>query len=77
MGVMIFGAVFGVSAGMAVGTLVGYLRVGRLPKAPDAEREGRKPLVMGFAIPLATFVIAVTIYFQVLMATALKLLSQR
>ena len=77
MGVLTFTAVFGVSAGMAAGTLIGFLRLKNLPKAPDAANEGRKPLIFGFALPLAAFAVAATLYFQVLMPAALKLISQR
>lgn len=77
MGVFAFSAVFGISAGMAVGTIMGFLRYDRLPKAPDAANEGSKPLVFGFAVPLMAFVIAVGLYFQVFIPAALKFVSQR
>jgi hypothetical protein len=34
--VLLIGAVLGCPAGMAVGTVLGYVRAGRLPKAVDA-----------------------------------------
>jgi len=76
LGVFAFAAVFGTSAGMAVGTIIGFQRLNRLPKAPDA-REGRRPLVLGLAIPLTAFAVAATVYFQVLMPAVLKLVSRQ
>lgn len=75
-GVMAFAAVFGVSAGMAVGTVVGFLRARGLHKARDAEREGLKPLVWGFVTPLAVFAVAAVSYVQVVLPAALKAVSQ-
>ena len=74
-GVCVFAAVFGISSGMAVGTAVGYLRVSRIPKAPDAQPEGSRPAIWGLAVPLTFFVAAVVVYLEVILPAILKSLQ--
>jgi hypothetical protein len=75
-GVAIFAAVFGVSAGMPVGTVVGLLRAKSGPTAPDAAPEGSKPLIWGLAVPLAVFLIVAVLYVQVIMPAMLDALRK-
>jgi hypothetical protein len=66
-GVLVFAAVFGISSGMAVGTLVGAVRARSMETAPDAPGEGFKPALWGFAVPAAVFLAAGYGYFAYLM----------
>jgi hypothetical protein len=76
MGVGIFAAVFGVTAGMAIGTIVGLVRSNSHAQAPDAAGEGSKPVVWGLMVPLALFVLAVIGYVQVFVPAFLKMIEQ-
>jgi hypothetical protein len=66
-GVAVFAAVFGITAGMPVGTIIGLLRARHLATAPDAAPEGSKPLIWGLAVPLAVFGAAAIAYVQIFM----------
>ena len=74
-GVLAFAAVFGVSAGMPVGTIVGTIRARGAQCAPDREGEGTKPLVWGLLVPAAVFATALIIYLRVLMPYFVRNLS--
>jgi hypothetical protein len=74
-GVMAFAAVFGISAGMAVGTIVGFVRARGVATAPDALGEGSKPAIWGLTVPLTVFVVAAIAYFLVLMLAVIKMLQ--
>lgn len=74
-GVLVFAAVFGISAGMAVGTIAGYLRAWGARTAPDAQGEGLKPVIWGLAVPGMAFLIAAVVYVQVLLPAALRLIQ--
>jgi hypothetical protein len=65
VGVGLFAVVFGATAGTAIGTAIGFLRSHDLERAPDATSDGRKPLLLGLALPSALFVAAAVAYVQV------------
>jgi len=56
------GAFYGGLLGLAIGTIVGYARKRSLEQADDAPSEGRRPLVTGLAIPLATLAVAAPLH---------------
>jgi hypothetical protein len=74
-GVAAFAAVFGISAGMPVGTIVGLLRAKNHPTAPDANSEGSKPVIWGLAVPLAVFVTAAVAYVQLIAPALLNVIK--
>lgn len=74
-GVAAFAAVFGVSAGMPVGTIVGAIRARKATCAPDRESEGTRPLIWGFLVPAAVFASAAILYLRVVMPYLIKTLS--
>ena len=67
LGVLLFAAVFGISSGMAIGTIVGYIRRAHLQTAPDAIAEGSKPAAWGLAVPASAFVAGGALYIYVVM----------
>jgi hypothetical protein len=62
LGVMAVGCALGAPAGMLIGTLVGHFRRDRLPVAPDAEPEGRRPYLLGAVLPAIGLLIAIPFY---------------
>ncbi len=72
-GVAAFAAVFGISAGMFVGTVVGLVKARGAQTAPDAAPEGPRPIVLGIVTPLAVFVIAAVAYVQLVMPALLDI----
>jgi len=74
-GVMVFAAVFGASAGMPVGTIVGAIRARNAQCAPDHRGEGTKPLIWGLIVPAVAFVVAAILYMRVLMPYFIKTFS--
>ena len=56
------GGFYGGLVGMAIGTIVGYIRRRSLQRATDAQSEGNKPLLTRFAIPLAIVAVAAPLH---------------
>jgi hypothetical protein len=56
------GALFGVPAGMMVGTIVGLAKSGRAVRAPDAEVEGSRPVLLGLAVPAVALAVLIPAY---------------
>ena len=75
MGVSIFAAAFGATAGMVIGTIVGYLRAGSQEIAPDAVSEGSKPMIWGLAVPVVMFGLAIVGYIYVFIPAVLRALQ--
>jgi hypothetical protein len=67
LGVGAFALVFGATAGMVLGTLVGYVRAPRLATAPDRVAEGARPALWGLAVPATVFTLGGLLYLRVLM----------
>ena len=64
-GVFVIGALFGAPFGSVIGTVIGHFRSRSLTLAPDYEREGAKPYLLGLLLPIVILVIAVPIYLSV------------
>lgn len=76
LGAMLFGAVFGGTLGMAIGTIAGYVRASSIQTAPDAVPEGSRPVAWGLAAPLAVFAAGAAFYFYVFMPWLIKSLGK-
>jgi hypothetical protein len=75
-GVFVFAAVFGVGAGMPIGTVTGAIRARRARCAPDRQGEGMKPAIWGFAVPAIAFAGAAIVYWRIVMPYFIKEMSQ-
>jgi hypothetical protein len=56
------GAAFGVPVGLVIGTVVGHLRRNDVRTAPDAPPEGRRPYMLGLAVPAIYLSLAIPAY---------------
>jgi ankyrin repeat protein len=62
--IALFAAVFGVSSGMVVGSVVGYGRTRNTLTAPNAGGQAFKAFIFGFAVPLTFFLVTLYGYFK-------------
>ncbi len=62
LGIVTGGALFGGLGGMIIGTAVGLFRRNSIPKAPDAEPEGKSVYFWGLVFPVVMLVLLITVY---------------
>ena len=72
---VLVGLAFGIPLGMAIGTLVGFIRSGFSAQAPDAEPAPLRSFVLGLAAPLAATAAMVWFYVYHIMPWAISMVG--